>query len=71
MAYNYSKLKGRIVEKFGTMAAFADALGMTRQAISAKMTGKVGFSRDNIVHWAKLLDISKDDYGAYFFTEKV
>ena len=40
MPYTYNKLRGRIVEKFGTQDKFAEALNVTKQWVSMKMTGK-------------------------------
>lgn len=63
----YSKLKGRIIEKYGSQKAFARALEQTEQWISLKMTGKSEFSASEMVKWAELLDIPKTAYGDYFF----
>ena len=71
MGYDYSKLRGRIVEKFYNVQAFADALGVSRQNVDATLHDKVGFTRDKIVKWANMLGIQKEDYLAYFFAEKV
>lgn len=71
MAFNYSKLRGRIVEKYGTQSNFADALGKPIQTISTKLNNKVGFTREDILVWSKLLDISESEYGAYFFDRNV
>lgn len=71
MAFDYSKLRGRIIEKFGTIGAFSDALGATIQTVSAKLNGKSGFSQDDMIAWGELLDIPSADFGIYFFTPKV
>lgn len=63
----YGKLKGRIVEKFGSQARFADALGTTENTVSRKMQSKVGFSKDDMIRWAKLLDIPTERIPDYFF----
>ena len=65
--YEYRKLKGRIVEKYGTMGAFAEALGLSKQSLSLKMTGKVGLSQEDIELWSELLDIPQEDYGIFYF----
>lgn len=67
MAFNYSKLRGRIVEKYGTLSNFAKELGKPIQTISTKLNNKVGFTREDILTWARLLDISESELGAYFF----
>ena len=62
MAFDYSKLRGRIVEKYGNQAKFAAALGVSENTFSLKMNNKVRFTTD---------DIEADDIGGYFFTLKV
>lgn len=69
MAYN--KLKGRIVEKFGSQAKFAAALGMTENTVSRKMQDKVEFSKDDMVRWAELLDIDSSKFWDYFFADRL
>ena len=65
--YDYSKLRGRIVEKYGTITAFAGVLGISKTTISLKLKNEIGFSRDDIVKWAELLKIPEDEYTLYFF----
>lgn len=68
MGYSYDKLRGRIVEKYGTQENFAEILGVSTNSLSKKMTGKTGFSQKDIVLWSNLLDIDKTEYSEYFFT---
>jgi hypothetical protein len=65
--YEYRKLSGRIVEKFGTRKKFAEALGISENSMSLKMTGRTGFSREDMLRWGELLDIDVSDFGDYFF----
>ena len=37
MAYDYSKLLGRITEKYGTQAQFSGAMGMSERSLSLKL----------------------------------
>ena len=67
MQYSYSKLKGRIIEKYGSQEKFAEALGISSNSLSKKMTGKTGFSQKDIVIWSRLLEIDKESYSDYFF----
>ena len=67
MDYKYAKLKGRIVEKFGTQGKFAEALGVIPLTVSRKLNGEAGFSRDDMLIWAELLGIKKSEIPAYFF----
>jgi len=73
MAFNYSKLQGRIVEKFGTRAAFAAAIGLTSSALSDRLNNKTPFKATEIatICLASVLDIPDKDIPEYFFTLKV
>lgn len=71
MSMSYPKLRGRIVEKYGTMGNFAAALDTQLQQVSRKINADVGFSKSDIIKWCELLDISTDEIGAYFFADKV
>lgn len=67
MDYSYDKLRGRIIEKYGSQEKYAEVLGISTNSLSKKMTGKTGFSQKDITLWSKLLEINKADYGEYFF----
>lgn len=71
MAYDYSKLRGRIVEKYGSCAAFAKAFPMSERTLSLKLTGKRSWSQKQIVRACELLCISQHDMPDYFFKQKV
>jgi len=68
--FDYSKLRGRIVEKFGTMSAFANAVGITEVALSRKLNNKIAISRNDMIIWSQALDVSLDEYGAFYFVQK-
>lgn len=67
MPYTYSKLKGRIVEIFGSQSAFAGKLGISVNSVSRKLNCKTGFSQHDIEEWSRLLNIQLSEYGDYFF----
>lgn len=67
----FPKLRGRIVEKYGTLRNFAKELNVTEATLSLKMCGKSAFKYDDIERISELLDIPKEEYGAYFFTKKL
>lgn len=71
MSYNYSKLRGRIKEKFGTEGMFAKRINRDCSTFSKKINNKGEFTSDEIFRMAKLLDIPDDEIGVYFFTQKV
>lgn len=69
--FDFSKLRGRIIEKFGTIRAFAEAVDTSLVSVSHKLNGRTDISRADIIKWSEILDISPAEYGAYFFTPKV
>lgn len=64
---NYSKLKGRIIEKYGSQEAFAGAIGRSVVSVSKKMNGKSSFTRADIISWSEKLEIPVSEIGDYFF----
>lgn len=71
VSFNYRKLKGRIVEKYGTQDKFAQELGITPNTLSLKLNGKGEFSQGEIAKMSDILLIKKQDIPTYFFTQKV
>ena len=73
MAINQSKLRGRIIEKFGSQKAFAKAYGISENAMSKKMQGATAISLADIEKMSApdMLDIAPTDIPVYFFTHKV
>ena len=69
--YDYSKLKGRIVESFGSQTKFAKAMKMSERTLSFKISGKVSWKQREIVEAISLLGLEKDDIQEYFFTIEV
>ena len=67
MVFKYNKLRGRIVEVFGSQARFAEVIGLSEQSISAKLAGSSSFTQDNIIAWSDALNIDQSDIGSYFF----
>ena len=70
MEYDYSKLRGRIIEKFGTIGNFQKHLNISNVVLSKKMNNRVRLSHDDITQWADLLEIPLEQIGVYFFTRK-
>ena len=65
----FAKLRGRIVEKYGSQRSFAKAIGKTEQTIIAKLSGKSEFSKKDIIEWCNVLDITENDITVYFFAD--
>lgn len=68
MVYDYSKLKARIVELFGTQQNFAKALGTNDAYVSKKLKNQSQFKQADIIKWCELLKIEPYEVGIYFFT---
>lgn len=71
MAFETSKLRGKIVEKFGTIDAFSQRTSLTRASISAYLNGQKVLNQKDIEEWRGLLEIQIDEIPDYFFKEKV
>ena len=71
MIYDYSKLRGRIVEKYGNIRAFSEALGISPAATYDYLNNHTPFNQRSIEKWCMLLEIPLKDAFPYFFTPKV
>lgn len=71
MTYNYSKLRGKIVEVFGSARVFAKKIGWSERTMSLKLNNKRAWRQDDIRKAVDLLGIDQNDVGAYFFTIEV
>lgn len=71
MDYDYSKLKGKIREVYGTDTAFATAMDMGRVSLSLKLNNKSEWSQDEMEKAMMLLKIPRTSVRAYFFNHKV
>lgn len=71
MAYDYAKLNGRIAEKCGTQAVFAEKMGLSERSVSMKLNNKVAFKQPEIQRALEILDLKSDEIRTYFFTLKV
>lgn len=64
------KLKGRIVEKYGAVKAFADKYGTTPQTVNNVLRGDQTPKGLTLAGWLAALEIPEDE--AYiFFTESL
>lgn len=71
MAYDYSKLIGKIVEVYKTRYAFAKKMGWSSKTMSSKLNNKVLWRQDDIRKAITLLSIDPSEIGDYFFTMEV
>lgn len=70
LEYDYSKLRGRMVEKCGSQFAFAKKFGISSTILSQKMNNKTSWSQDDIVKTLEILDIPLEQAGDYFLVRK-
>ena len=71
MAFDYSKLRGKIVEKYGNQGEFAKAMNWSERTLSNKMKGKIAWKQTDILSAVGLLGLSENDIQDYFFTMRV
>ena len=71
MIVDTSKIRGRIVEKFLTYGAFAEAIGKETRFVSAYLNHQRTLSQADIYDWAKALEIPNEQLPLYFFAEEV
>lgn len=65
--YETSKLRGRIVEKYGSLMEFSKAAKCSYSFLSQYMSGKKTLKQPMMERWIELLDIDSPDIKAYFF----
>ena len=67
MIFNYSKLKGRIVEKLGSNKKLAELIGLSEHSLSLKINNQVEFRQSEIFKICEVLDIDSNAIKDYFF----
>ena len=72
MQFDHSKLRGRIIEKYGSCAAFAAAIGMPPATLSSRLNNKTYFSMPEMdaICAPGCLDIAAEDIPSYFLARK-
>lgn len=70
MAFDFSKLRGRIIEKFGTCENFAAAMGHSKVWLSSRLNNAVQWRAAELREAARLLEIPEAEIPVYFLTPK-
>jgi len=72
IVFDFSKLKGRIIEKFGTLSKFAEVAHINRSALSSRLKNKTKWPPDDVIRVCDedLLDIPPEQIHLYFFVLK-
>ena len=70
--YDFDKVRGRIREKLGSEAKFAELIGVSSASLSSKFNNKTDFTAREITRACDedVLDISIDEIGLNFFNKK-
>ena len=71
MAFNYNKLRGIIVEIYGSQFEFAKAMKWSDKSLSLKLNGKVPWKQTDIMTAIQILRLSESDIQDYFFAVEV
>lgn len=71
MVFDFSRLRGRIVEKYGTCDNFAAAMGHTKVWMSSRLNNTVQWRSAEMREAAALLEIPDAEIPAYFLSLKV
>jgi DNA-binding XRE family transcriptional regulator len=67
MKFDYSKLLGKMRECGFTQKQVANAIGINKATLSAKLNNKFSFSQEEILAICKLLNIPVSEIGDYFY----
>lgn len=73
MIFDFSKLRGRIIEKYGRYDAFAKAIDLSPAQLCDRLNNKIQFKPGEIyrIASAEVLDIPVAEIHRYFLTPKV
>lgn len=69
--YDYSKLLGRIKEKYGTRKNLVDKITISLTSLNLRLNNQLEFTQQDIRELCEALDILEEEIPIYFFTEKV
>ena len=71
LSMDYSKLRGRIIEKYQTQGNFANEINLSERSLSLKLNGMIDWKQTEIVKAVDLLGIPMQEIDQYFFKTKV
>ena len=69
--FETDKLRGRIVEKFGSQTAFSAATGDSISFINQYLNGHKVLDQKRMIKWIDILEIPDSEIDQYFFKRKV
>lgn len=62
-------LRGRIVERYGTIMNFCKEIGISGSTATAVLTGDTTPKRGMMTVWCQKLGIEQNEIGAFFYPE--
>ena len=65
--YDYSKLKGKIIEVCGTQGEFAKRMDISNKSVTNKLNGKCFWKQLEIEKALEVLHLDKTEIQPYFF----
>ena len=65
------KLRGLIIEKYGTIGAFCEAVGFSRVTATNVLLGRTTPSAKHLLEWCRTLGIEKKDIGIFFYPDSL
>ena len=73
MGFDFSKLRGRIIEVYGCYADMAKAVNMSPAQLSDRLQNKIAFKPEEIylISSREVLDIPSEEIPRYFLTPRV
>lgn len=69
--YDYSKLRGKIVEKFGSFRSFGEAMNMGYTSLSFRLNNKAEWSQEEMKKAMELLGEDSSSVTEYFFAHRL
>lgn len=71
MKFDTNKLRGRIVEKYGSLQRFSNKTGFKYSTLQNKLRSMTYFNQVEITNFLDWLDISEEEIGEYFFNQEI
>ena len=70
MLFDFSRLRGRIVEKFGSCERFAAKMGRSKVWLSVRLSNAVQWRAEEIREAAEILEIPVEEIPSFFLVRK-
>ncbi len=66
MSDKYRLLRGRMVEKYGSVKAFSRSINKNYQNIINKLNDSTKINTEEMLTWAEALEIESEEIGRFF-----